>query len=523
MEIFPKYHLRLRYAGENKVYTLLREIPVDDGFAVHSVNLPEHEYKRWGEADFVVVTPNGVTLLEVKGGQVSLVGREWRYQNARGQAIISTEGPARQALSAAISLEKLLSDRLGRKVRCRWGVVFPLCHFSRTLAELPPTRLADNMRCQNSEDFQNWLELIPSDQHDPADFSLLPSDIDAIREVIVPELSATTRLGLAVRANETETIRLTTQQFEILNATVTNPRITISGGAGTGKTELACLTARVEKTAGRNPAIVTSHTPLQLELKKRMSVFGIPVVSSTLPDGTDTLIVDEGQDYAKPDGLSLLFSQLPGGLQEGRWRWFIDPNLQYLENPPDPSSVAELKHNSMTVSLSRNVRSTREIVGAIRSILDADVGISEIDGFGIKVACHLVRDNIAAERAAGAAIVDALEEGVAPADIAILGAVGTAGPVCAAVLKKFPGQLRSLSSLGRIQSSAHGVVASIGSFRGLEARIVVLVDLDLLPPDRLGESLLYTGMSRASAALTMIVSSTFQERLKQLVTRSLTT
>jgi hypothetical protein len=523
MEIFPKYHLRLRYAGEDRVYNLLRGIPVDDGFAVHSVNLPEHEYKRWGEADFVAVTPRGVTLLEVKGGQVSLVGRQWRYQNARGQAIISTEGPARQALSAAISLEKLLSDRLGRKVRCRWGVVFPLCHFSRELAELPPTRLADNIRCQNSEDFQNWLASIPSDQHDPSEFSLPPSDIDAIREIIVPELSAATRLGLAVRANESEIIRLTTQQFEILNAVVANPRITISGGAGTGKTELACLTARVEKTAGRNPVIVTSQNPLLLELKKRMSVFGIPVVSSTLPDGTDTLIVDEGQDYAKPDNLSSLFAQLPGGIRGGRWRWFIDPNLQYLENPPDPGSVAQLREHSMSVSLSRNVRSTREIVGAIRSILDADVGISEIDGFGIKVAYSLVKGHNTEQDAAEAAIVAALEEGVAPADIAILGAIGITGPVCAALLKKFPGQLRSLSSLGRIQSSAHGVVTSINSFRGLEARIVLLVDLDWLPVDRLGESLLYTGMSRASAALTMIVTSRFQERLKQLVARSLTT
>src|SRR5262245_37118187 len=99
--------------------TLLSRVRAEPGFAVHSVNLPDHEYKRWGEADFVVVTRAGVTLLEIKGGSVSIAGREWRYKNARGEAIISTEGPARQALSAAIALEGLLAEHVGRRIRCR--------------------------------------------------------------------------------------------------------------------------------------------------------------------------------------------------------------------------------------------------------------------------------------------------------------------------------------------------------------------------------------------------------------------
>lgn len=444
MEIFPKYQLRLRFIGEDKVYNLLRDAPIDNGFAVHSVNLPEHAYKRWGEADFVVVTPRGVTLLEIKGGQVALVGKEWRYQNARGKAITSTEGPARQALSAAIALEKLLADHLGKKIRCRWGVVFPLCHFAKNVAELPPTRLADSLRCQNAEDFQAWLMAIPSDQHDASAFSLLPTEVDAIREIIVPELSASTSLGLAVRVNEQEIIRLTAQQFAILNAVEANPRITVSGGAGTGKTELACLAARVEKTSGRRPAIVTSDNPLLLELKERMRAFDIPVVSSALPYGTDTLIVDEGQDFANPHDASSLFAQLPGGMPEGRWRWFMDPNLQYLEKAPDSETLNALRQHAMWVSLSRNVRSTREIVSAIRSLLDADVGVSEIDGFGIKVRFSAVQEGMSEPVAAEAAFMEAIDDGVAPADIAVLGAAGADGPVCSALLKRLPGQLRSL-------------------------------------------------------------------------------
>jgi hypothetical protein len=521
MEMFPRYQLRLRYEGENRVYQLLSAMELAGGFAIHSLNLPEHAYKRWAEADFVVVSPHGVTLLEVKGGQVGLVGKEWRYQNARGQSIISHEGPARQAMTAAIELEKLLTNRVGKKVRCRWGVVFPLCHFNKQLAELPPTRLATNLQCQDLDTFRVWLSSIPSDQHDPAEFALKPAEVDAIKEILLPELSATTSLGLAVRANENEIIRLTRQQFDILNAVGDNSRLAVSGGAGTGKTELACLIARVEKTAGRRPAIVTSQPSLLLALKERMAEFQVPVVSSTLPADTDTLIVDEGQDLTQPDLLADLFDQLPGGLTSGRWRWFMDPNLQYLETPPDPSCLAELRRHSMSVALSRNVRSTREIVDAIRTLLDADVGTSEIDGFGIKVDLSPMRDGISEADAAAEILQSALEDGVSPADIAVLGAVGTNGPVCGEILRRFRGQLRPLSDGGRIQSRVHGVAASIQAFRGLEARVVLLTDLARLPAGRLGDSLLYTGMSRASAALTLLITPPFHQRLTSLFRQSL--
>ena len=198
MIVFPRYQLRPRYKGEERVYDLLAKVTEEYGFAVHSVNLPEHEYKRWGEADFVIVSQAGVTLLEIKGGSVSLAGREWRYENARGQAIISTEGPARQAISAAIALEKLLTTHLCKRIRCRWGVVFPLCNFRRSVAELPPSRLANNLVCDDIGTFQDWLRNLPFGPYKSNDFILDNEDIDRIREVLVPEFSAATSLGLSL-------------------------------------------------------------------------------------------------------------------------------------------------------------------------------------------------------------------------------------------------------------------------------------------------------------------------------------
>ena len=520
MIVFPRYQLRPHYLGEAKIYDLLCKMPEDHGFAVHSVNLPEHEYKRWGEADFVLVTRAGVTLLEIKGGTVNMAGKEWRYENARKQAIISTEGPARQALSAAIALEKLLTDHVGRKIRCRWGVAFPLCSFHKNLAELPPARLADIRTCQTTQLFADWLRNIPFDQHEAGDFALDDEEVEAIRQIIVPELSAATSLGLAVRSAQYESIRLTEQQFAILESLASNPRLCITGGAGTGKTELASLCARAEKAAGNRPAIVTSGKPLSLALKARMAEYNIPVVTETLPFGTDTLIIDEGQDYAEPARMESLFGQLPGGLAGGRWRWFMDPNLQFMDVPPDRECLKALSGNSAAVTLNRNVRSTREIVTAIRTFLDADVGISQIDGFGIKVGFHTVHnmnDEIVAVRKL---VTEVLEDGIQPAEIAILGANGVNGPVCDQMLKLLPEIFRPLSAEGRIQSSSHGLICGISAFRGLESRVVFLADLNLLPSAMQGESLLYIGMSRASASLQLMVSPAFGAFLKVLVRQS---
>ncbi|MDI3383995.1 NERD domain-containing protein [Xenophilus aerolatus] len=516
MRIYPRHQLRPRYRGEARVYELLSALTSESGFAVHSVNLPEHEYKRWGEADFVVASREGLTVLEVKGGTVSLAGREWFYENARGRAIVSTEGPARQALSAAIALEALLHTHLGRRVRCRWGVVFPLCSFRRDLAELPSTRLADIRTCQDAASFANWLGRIPFDQHDASDFELKDDEIEVIRDVLVPEFSAAISLGLSARAAQDQAFRLTGQQFAILESLESSARLCITGGAGTGKSELAVLCAIAEQAVGRRPAIFTSETPFAAALRARVGLRGIQVVSGALPPGTDVLIVDEGQDQAQPARMEQLFRQLPGGLAAGRWRWFMDPNLQFLTDPPDPGALHLLAQHAVQVALRRNVRSTREIVSVIQTFLDADIGTSQVDGFGVKVGLRLVPDFDEEVAAVCSRVSDALNDGIQPFEIAILGADGIRGPVCRRLARLLDHACLPLYPDGQVRSYSHGIVAGIRDFRGMEARVVMLVDLDRLPAGRLGESLLYMGMSRAGASLFLPVQPSFREFLETL-------
>lgn len=517
MHIYPHYGLRPKYLGERRTYDLLSRISCNAGFVVHSLNLPDHAYKRWGEADFVVVRPDGITVLEVKGGVVSLAGRVWRYENARGQVITSTEGPARQALSAALALEEMLTTRLGRKMRCRWGVVFPLSRFKRDVAELPRTRLADSSTCDSSEVFQAWLDALPFDQHHPDDFALSPSEVQAVQDILVPEFTAFALLGLSVSHTQGQVATLTAAQFHILQTLEANPRLCITGGAGTGKTELAVLCAKAEKAAGRKPAIVTRGGLLLAQLGQRLMPDGIPVTDGRLPAGTDTLIVDEGQDFAHRSCADKLFEQLPGGQSSGRWRWFMDPNLQFSVRPPDPAVLSRLESCSTKVQLTRNVRSTREIVCLLQVLLNADVGISQIDGFGIKVGIDAVEDEAEEVLRAVARISEAIEDGVQPSDIAVLGAAGSDGPVCRALLSRLPDAIRPFTASSVLDSRVHGLVSDMASFRGLESRMVVLVDLDHLPSGPQGLATLYIGMSRASAILKILVRPAFRRFLRTLI------
>jgi hypothetical protein len=517
MEIYPRFKFRPRLLGEAAVYDLLSRIDDQHAFAVHSVNLPEHLYKRWGEADFVIVARTGLLLLEVKGGNVQIAGRVWRYENARGQAIESSEGPQRQAVSAAVALEQLLRKRLGRKVRCRWGVAFPLCRFSRQLDELPPERLADQRRCVNHESFAAWLAEIPFDQHKADDFALSDTDIDEIRKILLPELSAASSLGLSVAGVDKGVIKLTSQQYSILESLTDNPRLTITGGAGTGKTELAVLCALAELAAGRKPAILVSGAPLVRNLKRRLAGTGIEVCSESVPEGCDVLLVDEGQDYANPGMLAALFDRLPGGLANGRWRWFMDPNLQYLVAPPDAVALASLRSHSASVVLTRNVRSTQEIVRSVQLFLASDIGLSVIDGYGVRVGFH---EASGAEEGASS-IIDLvpslLRDGIQPRDIAVLGPDGASGAVLSRIAEKMGHVLRELLPSGQFASTVHGVIAGVSAFRGLEAKVVILADLDAVVDTADFERNLYIGMTRASVALHVFTSPAVTRAMVELL------
>lgn len=119
--------------GERLLYEQLADIWDDSYIAVHSLNLPAHAYKATGEIDFVILGPQGLLVLEVKGGEISRQEGIWIYEDRWMEHRNNSEGPFRQASSAMYALRERLAERIDPfemdAFTIGYGVVFPDCDF----------------------------------------------------------------------------------------------------------------------------------------------------------------------------------------------------------------------------------------------------------------------------------------------------------------------------------------------------------------------------------------------------------
>ena len=107
MEIIPSKPYPTNSRAELRVFDKLRESFVNDFsyVAFHSLNLSKHQTKRFGEADFVLVTKFGVFVLEVKGGGIQHNDGKWFTTN-RYSETHKIQDPFRQAETAVHAVDK---------------------------------------------------------------------------------------------------------------------------------------------------------------------------------------------------------------------------------------------------------------------------------------------------------------------------------------------------------------------------------------------------------------------------------
>ncbi len=110
MRMIPSQPLTTSSQAELRMFDQLRATfsgpDQNRWFAMHSLNLPRHEYKRFGEIDFVVCGPDGLFVLEVKGGGVSCHDGIWETTNRYGETERLRESPFTQAEGALHGLRK---------------------------------------------------------------------------------------------------------------------------------------------------------------------------------------------------------------------------------------------------------------------------------------------------------------------------------------------------------------------------------------------------------------------------------
>ena len=142
--------------AEKLLFDRLRHAFDDRYVAYHSPKPTRHPSKRF--PDYVICGPEGLYVLEVKGGRIACHEGVWEYQDRYGSTDRFQESPFRQAETALHGLMQDLRAHLPADAVARlvtgYGVVFPDCEWRTHGTEWDPEMLADKRR---SRDMESWL------------------------------------------------------------------------------------------------------------------------------------------------------------------------------------------------------------------------------------------------------------------------------------------------------------------------------------------------------------------------------
>lgn len=502
MRVFDQ--LRASFSGEDQT----------GWFAMHSLNLPRHEYKRFGEIDFIVCGPDGIFILEVKGGGVSCRDGVWETRNRFGESNRLKESPFKQAEGAMHGLTKKLPHMLQHAFVSGYGVVMPDVENLPESAEWDRTVLAD---AKDVKQFEKWLiQLIKHWREKDTRTPRATSDqLRQLRQHLRPDFEAVVPLHVTAGEVESRIARLTEDQLRLIDAVEANDRVICSGGAGTGKTMLGLELAKRWTAAGMN-VVMTCHSPWLKNFLERNSLVGLTVcLSDSIHlaarrsgiDKFDALIVDEGQDILNMDSLSKLEMYLKDGLENGRWCFFHDINNQSgLCGAYVPDAYEYLRSFSPTkIPLRTNCRNSLPILNRIQQALQADMGNSGV-GDGPSVRESFAHDRLEAIRFIEHELETLTEkEGFGFGDIVILSHLPFSDSLASSLPPRWQKTISVLDSASPLNATRQSIgFAQIQDFKGLENEAIVLIDLPATSSSPYWRPLHYVGMSRARVVLSMI-------------------
>jgi hypothetical protein len=360
--------------AEQRVFELLRSDPDTRGWTVlHSLGLSRRGRKPYGEIDFVVLIPErGIVCLEVKGGRVTCRDGIWRTQDRLGRESALTRSPFQQAREGMFAMRAAIRGHFPPHNPITETLVASAVVFPDVMAP-PRTTEWESWECVDLRQLRDpisrvMLGIIQCQRERIGPAAYAPS-VEATRDIrtfLRPDFDVVIARSTTIARSEERALRLTEEQFELLDSVDRNERCIVEGAAGTGKTLLALEYARRCGTAGRRTLLVcynrvladwlveqadtydlgnmlvvgsyhsrvreailassysdefqqrTMHEAAAITFNEMYPFYGELALGESGPTA-DVVIIDEAQDFTQPSMLSVVNAWLRGGLAGGRW------------------------------------------------------------------------------------------------------------------------------------------------------------------------------------------------------------
>lgn len=535
--------------AEKKMYDVLQKLDMKNAYVLHSLGLPKHQSKIYGEIDFVVVCDRGVACLEIKGGRVECRDGKWFFKDRYGVEREKPEGPFAQVTGNMFSLRDVLKKKFQNNKHMKnlltvCGVVFPDIEFKSVSQEIISDIVYDN-RTEDITGYMNRVFDYWEERQHRQPSRLSPGDIKDIVQFLRGDFVFIPTLSDRLNSVEKRLVRLTSEQAQLMQALALNKHLLIEGNAGTGKTLLAVDFAKKKAASGKKVLFLTYNKNLannvirQVDTIENLKVINIHALfgeyvavdvkkmqenpnvyfSEILPEifyeylselsdeeleriKYDLIIMDEGQDILKPLYLYSLDTLLRGGFANGDWAVFYDEK-QNIYNPDYNDGMEILRgYNCTEFKLFVNCRNTVQIGTYSSKISGIDLG-EFIRENGEEVQNISYEDDDDFKKKITGILKNLRKEKVDIRDVVFLAPkkyknskVAQAGIEVNEIGDNFD------------NSKELPVYATIQGFKGLDSKIVILTDVEYIRKENLS-SFLYIAGTRARTLLYIVTPKGF--------------